>query len=69
MLKWIVKNRTVWSFNCVYLENVFTNDIFDFNEKTRFGINYPTMVDVPENQSRPNQHIKLEKKIKAWNYL
>ena len=25
MLNQIVRNRTVWSFNCVYLQNVFTN--------------------------------------------
>ena len=25
MLNWIVRNRTVWLFNCVYLQSVFTN--------------------------------------------
>ena len=29
MLNWIVRNSTVWSFNSVYLENVFTNHIFN----------------------------------------
>ena len=28
MLNWIVRNRTVHSFNCVYLQNMFTNHIF-----------------------------------------
>ena len=27
MLNWIVRNRTVWSFNCMYLQNVFPNRI------------------------------------------
>ena len=38
MLNWIVGNRTVWSFNCVYLKNVFTNHIFNIFVKTGFGI-------------------------------
>ena len=38
MLNWIVRNRTVWSFNCVYLKNVFTNHIFDIYVKIGFGI-------------------------------
>ena len=29
---------SVWSFNCVYLLNVFTNNIFNIYVKTRFGI-------------------------------
>ena len=28
MQNWIARNRTVGSFNCVYLQNVFTNHIF-----------------------------------------
>ena len=35
---WIVRNRTVWSFNCVYQQNVFTNHIFNIYVKTGFGI-------------------------------
>ena len=29
MLNWVVRNRTVRSFNCVYLQNIFTNHIFN----------------------------------------
>ena len=29
MLNWIIRNRIVWSFNCVYLKNVFTNHVFN----------------------------------------
>ena len=32
MLNWIVRNRTVWSFSYVYLQNVFTNHIFNIYE-------------------------------------
>ena len=28
-LNWIVRNRTMWSFNYVYLQNVFTNPLSD----------------------------------------
>ena len=38
MQNWIVGNRTVWSFNWVYLENVFTNNIFNIYLKSGFGI-------------------------------
>ena len=38
MLNWMVRNRTVWSFNCVYLQNVLTNHIFNTYVKTGFGI-------------------------------
>ena len=38
MLNWIVRNRTVWSFNCEYRQNVFTSHIFNINGKTGFGI-------------------------------
>ena len=38
MLNLIVRNRTVWLFNCMYLQNVFTNHIFDIYVKTGFGI-------------------------------
>ena len=29
MPNWIVRNKTVWLFNCVYLQNMFTNHIGD----------------------------------------
>ena len=32
VLNWIVRNRTVWSFNCVYRLNVSTNYIFTIYE-------------------------------------
>ena len=54
MLNWIARNRTVWSFNCVYLENVFTNHIFNMYVKTGFGIKSPTLFDMPENQTKSN---------------
>ena len=38
MLNRIVWNRTVGLFDCVYLQNVFTNHIFDLYIKTGFGI-------------------------------
>ena len=47
MLKWIFRNRTVWSFNSVSLQNVFTNHIFHVYVKTGFDIRYPAMVDMP----------------------
>ena len=34
----MVRKETVWSFNSVYLQNVFTNHIFDIYLKTGFGI-------------------------------
>ena len=38
MLNWIVRNRTVWSFNCEYLKNMNTNHIFNLYVKTGFDI-------------------------------
>ena len=37
MLDWIVRNRTVWSFNYVYQQNVFSNHILDLYVQTGFG--------------------------------
>ena len=36
MLNWTVRKRTVWLFNSVYLQNVFTNHIFNIYVKTVF---------------------------------
>ena len=47
MLNWIVRKGTVWSFNWVYLQNVFTNHIFNIYVKTGFGIKQPKTVDMP----------------------
>ena len=38
MLNWIVRNRAIWSFNYVYLQNVFINQIVNVYTKTEFGI-------------------------------
>ena len=38
MLNWSVRNRTIRSFNSVYLQNLFTNNIFDIYVKIGFGI-------------------------------
>ena len=38
MVNWIVRNRTVSSFNCVYRQNEFTNHIFNILAKKVFGI-------------------------------
>ena len=38
MLSWIVRNRKVWSFIYMYLQNVFINHIFYVYVKTGFGI-------------------------------
>ena len=56
MLNWMVRNRTVWFFNCVYLKHAFTNHIFNVYVNTGFGIKSPTMADMPENQTEPNHH-------------
>ena len=34
----MVRNRTVWSFDCVYLQNVLTNHKFNIYVKTGFSI-------------------------------
>ena len=54
MLNWIVRNRTVWSLNCVYQQNVFRNHIFYIYVKTGIGV-YPTMFETPQNQTKPNE--------------
>ena len=36
MLRWIVRNRTVWSFDYEYQQNLFTN-IFNLYVKTGFS--------------------------------
>ena len=38
MLNRTVRNITVGSLNCLYLENVFINYIFDKHVKSGFGI-------------------------------
>ena len=38
----------------MYLQNVFMNHIFDIYVKIGFGIIETTMVDVSENQTKPN---------------
>ena len=47
MLNWIVRSRTVWSFNSVYLQNEITNHISNICLKTGFRIKEPTMVEIP----------------------
>ena len=39
MLNWIVRNKTVSSFDCVYLQNEFTNHLFNIYLKPGFDIN------------------------------
>ena len=46
MLNWMFRNRTVWSNNCMYLQNVFTNHIFKICVKTEFG--------TKPNQTKPH---------------
>ena len=38
MVNWSVRNRAVWSFNSVYIQNVFTNHMFNIYVKTGFDI-------------------------------
>ena len=52
MLNRILRNRTVWSFNCVYQKNMFTNHIFNIYVKTGFSIKEPTMVDMLSNKRK-----------------
>ena len=40
MLNWIARIRTVWSLNCVYLQNVFTNHVSNTCLKTEFGVHF-----------------------------
>ena len=47
MLNLIFRNKTVWSFKCVYEQNPFTNHIFDVYVKIEFSFEIPTMVDMP----------------------
>ena len=35
MQNWIITNRTVWSFKCVYVQNMFTNHLFNLYVKVR----------------------------------
>ena len=37
MVNWVVRNRTVWSFNILYLQNVFRNHIFNIYLKKGFS--------------------------------
>ena len=38
MLKGIVRNRSVWSFNCVCQQNVFTHQIFSIYGKNDLAL-------------------------------
>ena len=42
-----LNNCARFIINCVYLQNMFTNHIFDIYVKTGFGIKQPRMVDMP----------------------
>ena len=66
MLNCIVRNRTVWSFNCVYLQNMLTNRTFNINVKIGFVTEWPAMVDLPLNQTKPNQ-TKKKKNVRTQN--
>ena len=46
--------KNVGLFNCVCHQNEFTNQIFNIFVKTGFGIKKPTMIDIPENQTKAN---------------
>ena len=57
MLNWFVWNRTVFlDLNCALMLNwiVWNRTIYMY--RNGFGIKWPTMVDMPENQTKPNQN-------------
>ena len=49
MVNWIVRNKYVWSFNCVYLQIVFTDHMFNIYLKIGFGINNGWYAIKPKN--------------------
>ena len=57
MLNWIVRNKTVWSFNCVYLQNVLTNYIFNIYVKNGIWhyMNKNFSYAIKPIQTQPNQ--------------
>ena len=69
MLDWIVRNRTVYSFNFLHLQNVFTHHIFNIYVKTGFGFKWPTMFDMPENQTKSSRNQKEILKIFSFSWL
>ena len=60
MPNWTIKNRTVWSFNYVYLENVFTNHICNIYiyiyVKTGFSIKLPSWYTIKPNHCEFDYH-------------
>ena len=59
--KWIFSNRNLWLFECMYQQNGFINQIFNIYVKTGFGIERPTMVDIPWKQIKSNRQYSTEK--------
>ena len=57
MVNWIIKNRTVWSSNWVYLQNVFTNHIFNIYVKQNLALNYQQWLIC--HKQKPKQSILL----------
>ena len=40
MLKWIVRNRTVWSFNCVQTNDWYLNELLVIHSNTWTHLTY-----------------------------
>ena len=41
MLNWLIWNRAVWSFDCAYVQNMFTNHIYHiFNIHVKTGFDF-----------------------------
>ena len=56
MLNWIVRNKTIWSFNCVYLNKLFTNNTFlIYFLKPDLELNNVQLLMSRENQTKPNK--------------
>ena len=53
MLNLIVRNRTVWSFNYVYLQNIFTNNSCNLHVKKDLALDNQQWLICHETQ--PNQ--------------
>ena len=55
MLNWNVKNKTVWSFNRVFKQNVFTNQLFNlYIWKQDLAFNNHIWYAQKLNQTKPN---------------
>ena len=67
MVNWIVRNRIIWSFKYVYLQNVFTKHISNIYVKQDLELNNLKWFTCHETQSKQTKPEKITLYILLYN--